>query len=183
MATTKWVLDQTHSELQFKVKHMMVSTVTGSFSKFNGTVETSGNDITTAKVHFTADVSSISTNNEQRDQHLRSGDFFDTDNHPQITFDSTRVEKNGEDSYKVFGTLSMRGVSKEVSFLVDHGGIMQDPWGNTRTGFSVSGKVNRRDFGVSFSLISDTGNILLSDEVVFLANVQFVVQKQEELVA
>src|SRR5688500_4424674 len=143
MANTTWVLDPTHSELQFKIKHLMISTVTGQFNNFSGTVETTGDDFTTAKVHFQAEVSSISTNNEQRDTHLRSGDFFDTDNYPDLVFEGERMEKTGEDEYKLYGTITMRGVSKELALNVEFGGITQDPWGNTRTGFSVTGKINR----------------------------------------
>lgn len=174
MANTKWVMDPTHSEVHFKVKHMLVSTVTGHFKTFNATVATEGDDISTAKVHFTADIASISTNNEQRDGHLKTGDFFDADNHPQLTFDSERLEKAAGDDYKLYGTLTMRGVSKQIILNVEFGGIMQDPWGNTRTGFSVAGKINRKDFGVSFSMVSEAGGILLSEDVAISANVEFV---------
>src|SRR5438105_1189220 len=132
MAKTKWVMDPAHSEIQFKVRHMMISTVTGHFKQFNATVETEGDDITTAKVHFTADISSISTNNEQRDAHLRTGDFFDAEKHPQLSFESDRLEKINDEQYKLYGTLTIRGTSKQVVFNVEYGGLMQDPWGNTR---------------------------------------------------
>lgn len=174
MATTKWVLDPTHSEVHFKVRHLMVSNVTGQFRTFNATVETEGDDLSTAKVHFTAEVDSISTNNEQRDAHLKTGDFFEAEKHPQIIFDGTKLEKTGADEYTVHGTLTMRGVSNPVSFKVEHGGVMQDPWGNTRTGFSVNGKVHRKDYGVSFGLASETGGVMLSDEVTISANAEFV---------
>lgn len=176
MATSKWALDPTHSEVMFKVRHMMVSNVTGHFKQFNATVETDGDDISTAKVHFTADLSSISTNNEQRDAHLRNGDFFDADNHPQIIFNGDRLEKVGTDEYIAHGNLTMRGNTRPASFKVEHGGIMTDPWGNTRTGFSLTGKVNRKDYGVSFSMVSETGGILLGDEVTINASAEFVKQ-------
>jgi len=174
MANTKWILDPTHSEVQFKVKHLLVSKVTGHFKQFNVTVETQGDDISTAKVHFTADVNSISTNNEQRDAHLRSGDFFDTDNHPQLIFDSSKMEKTGDDTYKLHGTLTMRGVSKPIALDVTGGGVMQDPWGNTRTGFEITGKVDRTEYGVSFGMTSDTGAILLGHDVAIQASAEFV---------
>src|SRR4051812_7325975 len=126
MATAKWALDPTHTEVLFKVRHMMVSNVTGHFKEFNATVETEGDDMTTAKVSFTAEVASISTNNDQRDAHLKNSDFFDADNHPQITFESSRMEKTGIDEYTAHGTLTMRGNSKPVTLKVEHGGIMQD---------------------------------------------------------
>jgi polyisoprenoid-binding protein YceI len=174
MAITKWILDPTHSEIHFKVKHLMVSYVTGSFKQFDASVETKGEDMTTAKVRFAADVNSIFTNNEQRDAHLKNGDFFDAENHPQLVFESDRLEKIDEENYKLHGTLTMRGNSKKVELNVEYGGITQDPWGNTRTGFSVSGKINRKDFGVSFGMVSETGGVLLGYDVAINANVEFV---------
>ena len=174
MAKQTWVLDPTHSELQFKIKHLMISTVSGQFNEFKATVETDNDDFTKAKVHFEATVDSISTNNEQRDAHLKNGDFFDAEKYPLITFESERMEKTSADEYKLYGTLTMRGVSKKVALNTDFGGITKDPWGNTRTGFSVSGKINRHDFGVSFGAASETGGVLLSDEVKINANIQLV---------
>jgi len=174
MANQTWALDPTHSELQFKIKHLMISTVSGQFNEFKATVETNGDDFTKAKVHFVATVDSISTNNEQRDAHLKNGDFFDAEKYPVITFDSERMEKTSEDEYKLYGTLAMRGVSKKIILNTEFGGITKDPWGNTRTGFSVNGKINRQDFGMSFGAVSETGGLLLGDEVKINANVQFV---------
>jgi polyisoprenoid-binding protein YceI len=174
MSTNKWTLDQSHSEIQFKVKHLMISTVTGSFTNFNGTVKTQGTDFTTAKIQFTAAIDSISTNNEQRDAHLKNGDFFDAENHPELTFESSRLEKLDEENYKLYGTLTMRGTSKAVELDVEYGGITQDPWGNTRAGFSVTGKIDRQDFGVSFGAVTETGGLLLGNEIKISANVEFV---------
>jgi len=174
MANQTWALDPTHSELQFKIKHLMISTVSGQFNDFKATVETDNDDFTKAKVHFEATVDSISTNNDQRDAHLKTGDFFEADKHPLIIFDSERMEKTSEDEYKLYGILTMRGVSKDVVLNTDFGGITKDPWGNTRTGFSVSGKINRHDFGVSFGAASETGGVLLGDEVKINANIQLV---------
>jgi polyisoprenoid-binding protein YceI len=182
MAKQNWSIDTTHSEIQFKVKHLMISTVTGQFNKFNGTVETQGDDFTTAKVHFTADIDSISTNNEQRDAHLKTGDFFDAGNHPQLTFDGDKLEKIDDENYKLHGTLTMRGVSKQIVLNVEFGGTTKDPWGNTRVGFSVTGKINRQDFGVSFGAVTETGGLLLGDDVKVFANVQFVKQMEAQLV-
>lgn len=180
MSTTKWAIDPAHSELQFKVRHMLVSHVTGHFKNFTATVETNGDDITSAKVHLTADVNSISTNNEQRDAHLRTGDFFDAEHHPQLVFESDRLEKTGENEYKLHGQLTMRGVTKPITLNVEHGGIVQDPWGLTRTGFNVTGKLNRKDWGVSFSIISETGSIMLGEEVSIIANAEFTKQKEAQ---
>jgi polyisoprenoid-binding protein YceI len=174
MATTKWQMDSTHSELQFKVKHMMVSTVTGHFKQFNATIETQGDDIATAKINFTGEVASISTNNEQRDGHLLSGDFFDVANHPQITFVSDKLEKIDDEKYKLHGTFTMRGVSKQIALDVEYGGMVQDPWGNTRIGFEVNGKINRKDYGVSWSAVTEAGGLVVSDDVKLHANAEFI---------
>ena len=179
MSNTKWALDASHSEIQFKIKHLMISTVTGSFNSFKGTVETEGDDFHYAKVSFSADIDSISTGNEQRDIHLKNGDFFDAEKYPHIEFIGTGMEKTGEDEFKLNGSLTFHGVSKPVILDVEFGGNTQDPWGNTRVGFAVSGKIKRSDFGVSFGVISETGNVMLGDEVKLIANVQFV--KQVEL--
>lgn len=174
MAISNWALDATHSEVNFKVRHLLVSNVSGHFKTFNATVTTEGDDMATAKVHFTADVNSITTNNEQRDGHLKTGDFFDVENHPQLKFESSKIEKKSGDDYVMHGTLTMRGVSKEITVNVEFGGIVQDPWGNTRAGFAVTGKINRKDFGVSFSMVSETGGILLGEEVTINASAEFV---------
>jgi polyisoprenoid-binding protein YceI len=158
----------------------MISTVTGQFNQFNATVDTEDNDFSKAKINFTAEVDSISTNNAQRDAHLKNTDFFDAPNHPQIIFKSEKLEKVSEDEYRLAGTLAMRGTSKPVVLDVEFGGVTVDPWGNTRAGFTVTGKINRQDFGVSFSAITDTGSILLGDEVKITANVQFVKQAVAE---
>jgi len=176
MAKETWVLDPTHSALGFRIKHLMISTVSGQFNQFSASVETEGDDFATAKVHFQAAVSSISTNNEQRDAHLKAGDFFDAEKYPDIVFEGEKMEKTGDDEYKLHGTITMRGVRKKLVLNVEFGGITKDPWGNTRTGFSVTGKINRQDYGMSFGAVSETGGLLLGDEVKVNASVQFVKQ-------
>jgi polyisoprenoid-binding protein YceI len=171
-----WSLDASHSEIQFKVKHLMISTVTGQFNNFSGTVETTNDDFTTANIRFSADIDSISTNNDQRDAHLKNSDFFDAENHPKLTFESSRLEKLDEEEYKLYGTLTLRGVSRQVTLNVEYGGLITDPWGNTRVGFSVTGKINRQDFGISFGAVTETGGLLLGDEVKIIANAEFVKQ-------
>ena len=178
MATTKWALDPTHSEIQFKVKHLMISKVTGQFHKFDATVETEGHNLETAKVSFSADVSSISTNNEQRDAHLRNSDFFDQENHTHITFAGDKLEKVDEENYKLHGTLTMRGVSKAETFNVEFGGLITDPWGNTRVGFTLNGRIDRRNYGVSFGMVNETGGILLGYDVDIHAQAEFVEVKE-----
>jgi len=176
MATTKWVLEPNHSELQFKVRHMMISNVTGHFQKFDATVEAEGDDLTTARVHFTADVDSISTNNEQREAHLKSADFFDADNHSQIKFEGTRMEKLSDNKYKLYGDLTIRKTTHAITLDVEHGGTIQDPYGLTRCGFTVDGKINRKDYGLTWNALTETGGMVVSDEVKIHANVEFVKQ-------
>ena len=174
MTKQTWILDPTHSELQFRIKHLMISTVTGQFNDFKATVETLGDDFRNAKIHFQATANSIFTNNEQRDAHLKNGDFFDAEKYPLIIFESENLEKIADDEYQLNGTLTMKGVSKKIVLQAEFGGITKDPWGNTRTGFTVTGKINRFDFGMSFGTVTETGGLLLGDEVKINANVQFV---------
>lgn len=176
MQKETWTLDATHSELQFKIKHLMISTVTGQFNQFSASMETLGDDLGTAKVHFTAPIHSVSTNNAQRDAHLLAPDFFDAANYPDILFEGERMEKTGTDEYTLHGQLTMKGVTRPVALDIEFGGLTRDPWGNTRTGFSISAKINRQDFGISYGAVTDTGGLLLGDEVRILANIQLVKQ-------
>lgn len=174
MATSKWVLEPAHSELQFKIRHLMITNVTGHFGKIDGAVEMDSDDITSAKVNFSADVDSISTNNEMRDGHLKSGDFFDAAAHPAITFEGTGLTKDSGDDYKMNGNLTMHGVTNPVTLNVEFGGIAKDGYGNTRAGFTVEGKINRKDFGLSYNAATETGGVVLGEEVKVHANIQFV---------
>lgn len=176
MATT-WKLDPTHSEVAFKVKHLVITTVTGYFRSFDGTVETEDEtDFTTGKVHFTIDTSSIDTNQAQRDEHLKSADFFDATNYPQITFTSTSITTKGEDEFVLNGDLTVRGITKPVQFNVEFGGTVTDPYGNFKAGFEVSGKISRKDFGLTWSAVTEAGAVVVSDDVKITASVQFVKQ-------
>lgn len=171
---TNWTIDPSHSEITFKVKHLVISTVTGSFSKYDVKAETEGDDFTTAKILFSADINSISTGNEQRDGHLKSGDFFDAENHPLLTFVSTGVTKSGDDTYKMNGDLTMRGTTRPVELNVEFGGTIKDPWGNLRAGFEVSGKMNRKEFGLHWSAATETGGLVVSDEVKLVCHVELI---------
>lgn len=182
MATTTWVLDPSHSEINFKIKHLMISSVSGKFTDFSGSVETDEDDFNTATIEFSAAVNSINTHNEQRDTHLKAADFFDSENHPRLQFKSTQMERINDENYKLHGTLSIRGISKEISLDVEFGGTTIDPWGGTRAGFAISGKINRKDFGISFSMVSETGGVLLGEEVKLSAEVELVKQAVAELV-
>jgi polyisoprenoid-binding protein YceI len=176
MSTQKWALDPTHSEIQFKVKHLMITTVTGSFKSFDASAETDGEDFSTAKVSFQAEVASISTGNEQRDEHLKSPDFFDAASNPHVSFESTQMVKNSEEEYTLKGNLTMHGITQPIEFKVEAGGIAKDPWGNTKAGFTLSGKVNRKDFGLTWNVATEAGGVLVSEEVKLLAEVQFAKQ-------
>ncbi len=173
---TKWVLDNTHSELVFKVKHLMITNVKGEFRKFNATLVADGDDFTKSSVTATIDAASISTNEENRDNHLRSADFFDAANHPSLTFKGTAFKKVNDDEYELTGLLTIRGVSKEVKLDVEFGGFMKDPYGNEKAGFSLEGKINRKDFGLNWNAALETGGVLVSEEVKISAEVQFVKQ-------
>ncbi|PTQ93566.1 polyisoprenoid-binding protein YceI [Mucilaginibacter yixingensis] len=170
---TKWVLDPMHSEVQFKVKHLVISTVTGSFKSFEGSFEANEEDFSDAQIEFSLDVDSIDTNQEQRDGHLKAGDFFDVENHPKITFKSTSFTKTGDDEYKLAGDLTIKGVTKPVNLNVEHGGIATDFYGNTKAGFEVTGKINRKDFGLTWDGITEAGSIVLGDEIKLIINTQF----------
>ena len=152
----------------------MISSVAGSFTRFSGSVETTGDDFTSAKVEFTAEIDSISTNNEQRDAHLKNGDFFDSPAFPQLYFESSKLVRVDEETYSLQGELTIRDKTKPVTFEVEYGGTTIDPWGGTRAGFSLKGKIKRSDFGISFGMVSETGGILLADDVKLSAEVQFV---------
>src|SRR5882757_6073077 len=177
MATTKWILDPTHSEVEFKVKHMMISTVSGKFTQFEADVQTEEEDFTTAKVSFTIDVNSITTGNEQRDGHLKAPDFFETAKFPQIKFTATRYENVDNDgSYEVYGELTIRDITKTVKLDTEFGGVIRDPWGNTRAGFSVNGKINRREFGLQWQAVTEAGGLVVSDEVRIHVGLEFIKQ-------
>lgn len=176
METIKWGLDPMHSEINFKVKHMMIANVTGGFTKFNVNAETNGNDFTGAKVNFTADVNSITTHNEQRDGHLKSGDFFDAEKYPHISFESTGVTKQSEETYVMNGNLKIKDVSKPVNLHVNFGGIGKDPYGNTKAGFTLEGKINRKDFGLNWNAALETGGVLVGEELKIQAEIQLAKQ-------
>ncbi len=171
----KWIVDTTHSEVQFKVKHLVISTVTGTFNKFYAELEAEKDDFTDAKIAFSADIDSIDTNNAQRDAHLKSDDFFNAEKFPQMTFRSSSLEKSNE-KYTLKGDLTLRDITKPVVLEVEFGGIVTDPYGQTKAGFEAVGKINRKEFGLMWSAVTEAGGVVVSDEVKILLNVQFVKQ-------
>ena len=174
--TIKWVLDPMHSEVQFKIKHLVISTVTGSFTTFTGSMQSEGDTFENAKVEFSLDVESITTNQEQRDIHLRSEEFFDAVKFPHIKFESTSFVKESGDNYQLTGNLTMKDVTKPVTMEAEYGGSAVDFYGNHKAGFEVTGKVNRKDFGLTWGAVTEAGSIVLGDDVKLIINVQFTKQ-------
>jgi len=176
MATTKWVIDPAHSEIQFKVKHLMITTVTGHFRKFDLQVETEADDFTNAKsLVFTADIDSVDTNNSQRDTHVKSADFFAADQFPQIKFVGKKLEKK-DNEYELTGDLTIRGITKPIVLDVEFGGIVADPWGQTKAGFTVSGKVKRKDFNLVWDAVTEAGQVVVSNDVKIHCEIQLIKQ-------
>ena len=177
MATKTWALDPTHSEVQFKIKHLMITNVTGSFDIFAVSAQTEDEDFSKAKISFTADVNSVSTNNEQRDGHLKGADFFDAEKYPQIKFVATKADSVDKDgSFDLYGDLTIRDVTKNVKLSVEFGGVVKDPYGNTKAGFTINGKINRKDFGLTWSAVTEAGGIVVSDDVKIAAEIQLIEQ-------
>ena len=161
-----------HSDVQFKVKHLVISTVTGTFKTFNGEVITSGNEFENAEIHFSLDVNSVDTNQAQRDEHLKSADFFEAATYPEIQFKSTSFTKVEGDAYKLLGDLTMKGVTKPVELNAEFGGSAKDAYGNTKYGFEVTGKINRKEYGLTYNALTETGGLALGEDIKLIANIQ-----------
>ncbi|MDX1349241.1 MAG: YceI family protein [Putridiphycobacter sp.] len=171
MNTTNWTIDNTHSEIAFKVKHMMISTVTGHFDDFQATVETDGDQFKDAKISFSAKTASINTKNKDRDAHLQSDDFFNSEKYPDMTF----VSKSFDGEHLV-GDLTIRDITKSVNLAVEFNGIAVDPYGQTKAGFEITGAINRKDFNLTWSAVTEAGNIVVSDTIKLVIDAQFVKQ-------
>jgi polyisoprenoid-binding protein YceI len=162
MATRKWAIDPAHSEIQFKVRHLMISTVTGSFTDYQADVQSEEYDLMNAK-------------DADRDNHLKSPDFFDAANHPEIKFVSTSVKPgDSKDEYELTGDLTVKGITKPIKLDVEFGGIVKDPWGNTKAGFTITGKINRKDFGLTWNAMTEAGGLVVSDEVKINCGVELI---------
>lgn len=172
----KWIIDPTHSEVHFKIKHLVISTVTGSFRKFEGEVEADEEDLSDAKIRFSADIDSIDTNQEQRDTHLKSGDFFEAEKFPKLTFESTSFEKQSESDYILKGNLTIRDITKPIEFNVEYGGGTVDLYGQTKAGFDVTGKINRKQFGLKWNAVTEAGGLVVSDDVKLIGSIQVIKQ-------
>lgn len=174
MSNIKWVLDPTHSELSFKVKHLMISNVKGEFRKFSA--EIAGEDFSKSVVNVNVEAASIFTNDDNRDSHLKAPDFFDVENFKELTFIGKEFSKAGDVNYKLTGELTIKGVTKPITLDVEFGGTNKDPWGNEKAAFSLRGKINRKDFGLNWNAVLESGGVLVSEEVNIYADVQFLKQ-------
>ena len=173
---TKWVLDPMHSEVQFKVKHLVISTVSGFFKSFEGELDTTNDDFTGASISFSLDIDSIDTNQGHRDEHLKSADFFDAAKYPKISFKSTSFTKVEDDEYVLNGDLTIKDVTKPVKLDVEYGGSAADFYGNTKAGFEITGKINRKEFGLVYDGVTEAGSVVLGEDIKLLINVQFAKQ-------
>jgi polyisoprenoid-binding protein YceI len=170
---SNYTIDPMHSEVNFKVKHLMISTVTGNFQTFDASMQAEQSDFSDAKISFEADIDSISTNNVQRDGHLKSPDFFDAANHPKLTFTSNSFKHKSGSAYLLEGNLSLRGNTKSITMEVEYAGKMLDPYGNEKHGFEIAGKISRKEFGLEWSAVTEAGGVVVSDEVKIQVNAQF----------
>jgi polyisoprenoid-binding protein YceI len=173
MAKTTWQIDPAHSEVVFRVRHLVVSTVSGRFRTISSTVTTEGDDFTTAQVDFTADTASIDTGLADRDAHLRSDDFFNSDQFPQLRFRSTAIRSTGENTYQLEGDLTIRDVTKPIRLNVEYGGMITDPWGNVKAGFEVTGSIRRKEYGLRWDVLTEAGGAVVSDEVKIQCNIEY----------
>ena len=176
MATKNWSIDPAHSEIQFKVKHLVISTVTGSFGEFSGAASTPEDTFEDGEISVNINAASISTNNEQRDGHLKSADFFETEGHPEITIKTTSIKKIDDDEYAIVADVTMKGVTKPIEFIGEYGGEATDGYGNTKVGLEIKGKLNRKDFGLNWNAVVEGGGLTVSEEVKLIANLQFIQQ-------
>jgi polyisoprenoid-binding protein YceI len=180
MANTKWIADPAHSEVQFKVKHLMITTVTGYFKKFNLEVETEGDDFTKAtRIFFTADIDSIETNNAQRDIHLKSPDFFAAEQFAQLKFEGKDFKKHGA-NYLLTGDLTIRDITKPLTVEVEYNGIVVDPWGQTKAGFEVTGSIKRKDFNLTWDAVTEAGQVVVSNDIRINCEIQLIKQVEDK---
>ena len=173
-------IDVSHSNVNFKVKHLAISTVNGRFSDFTGSFQFDPANMKDASGTVTIDINSIDTDIADRDKHLRSADFFDAETYPQMTFQSTGVQVVDEENFKLTGNLTMRGVTKPVTLDVVYNGMAKDPWGNTRVGFTAEGKLNRKDFGLTWNKLMETGGLVVGEEIRIIIEIQAIQEKPSE---
>ena len=173
---SNYILDPMHSEITFKVKHLMITNVTGSFQNFSASMTAASEDFSDAAISFEATIASISTGNEQRDTHLKSEEFFDATNFPTLSFVSSALTKKAGSNYTLTGNLTLKGITKEVTLDVEFGGTMTDFYGQFKAGFEISGTINRSEFGLTWSAVTEAGGVVVSDEVKLHMAVQMIKQ-------
>jgi len=179
---TKWTIDQAHCEIGFRVRHLMIAYVKGTFKTFDASIYTTSRDFTSAEIELWIDPSSIDTGDTKRDEHLKSADFFDVNNHKQITFTSSTIGKPDTDgNHELWGELTMIGVTKNVKLNAQFGGIIKDPWGNEKAGFTISGKIKRSDWGLVWNANIETGGLMVSDEVTISCEIELINKGQDEM--
>jgi polyisoprenoid-binding protein YceI len=176
MSVTKWIVDPVHSDVQFKIKHLVISTISGSFNNFEGGATSDLNDFENAEIHFSLDVNSIDTNVEMRDTHLKSADFFDAEQYPHITFQSNYFHKVKGDAYKLSGLLTLKGITKPIELDAEYNGTERDAQGNIRVGFDVEGRISRQEFGLNYMQLTDAGGLVIGEDVKLIASIQLVKQ-------
>ena len=177
LVKTKWGIDAAHSEIAFKVKHLMISNVKGTFKEFDASIYTTGEDFMTSEIDFWLNPASIDTGAADRDAHLKSADFFDVENHKQITFIGNTYEKVDNDgSYTLYGDLTIKGITKQIKLDVEFGGVMKDPWGNEKAGFTINGKINRKDWGLNWNAALEAGGVLVGEEIKISCEVELLKQ-------
>lgn len=176
MKDTRWIIDPAHSAIQFKIRHLVISAVTGSFKGFKGMVETKGDNFENAHMSIFIDADSIDTNQRQRDTHLKSFDFFYIEKYPQLKFESVSIKKTEDNSYDITGNLTIREIAKLVVFKAEYGGMAKDSDNSIKAGFEITGKINRKDFGLTWNTLTDTGGLTIGEEVKVIVNVQFIKQ-------
>jgi polyisoprenoid-binding protein YceI len=179
MKKIKWSIDPAHTEIGFKVKHLMITNVKGTFKEFDGSIYTTEENFMTSEIDFWINPASIDTGDAKRDEHLKSSDFFDVENHKQITFVGNTYEKVDNNSYELYGDLTIKGITKQVKLDVEFGGVMKDPWGNEKAGFSINGKINRKDWGLEWNAALETGGVLVSDDIKISCEVQLLKSNEE----
>ena len=176
-AQTSWNFDKSHTNIGFTVTHLVISEVDGSFKNFDGSITTKGDSFENAMVEFSIDVASIDTDNEKRDEHLKADDFFNVEKYPKMTFKSTSMKKTGKNTYKLVGDMTIRDKTRKIELAVKHNGTVQDPWGNTKAGFKLTGKLNRFDYDLKWNTMTEAGGAVVGKEVRLDLNVQLSKQK------
>lgn len=173
-AQTKWNLDNSHTNVKFTVTHMVISEVDGAFKTFTGSMIASKPDFSDAQIDFSVDIASVNTDNEQRDKHLKSDDFFNAEKFPKMTFKSISMKKLSGNKYELVGDLTIRDVTKKVKFAVTYGGTAKDPWGNTKAGFKATSTINRLEYGLKWNSLMETGGAMVGPDVIISINAEFV---------